>query len=186
MNLSLTNCSFSLDSPHNLLTDGIVTGHALNYIIYSHILLCIISLIHVYTYSCTYILLACIIYLTSLSTSPSTHTHTHTHTHTGLALVEITENPGTLFESQSIILSCTIDGGSDGNFTWFRNGVELTSSEVNVTVTGNHLMVSYLTVAEWNGACIRCRAVAMTAYGSSTLNLTVACKFSLLSISVIN
>ena len=96
---------------------------------------------------------------------------------TGLALVTISPDPGILFETQNLTLTCSIDGGvGDANFTWLRNGVELPGSEVNVTIVESQLTILHLTVAQWNAVCITCQAVAMTTTGSDLVNLTVVSK----------
>ena len=120
----------------------------------------------------------------SLSLSLSlTHTHTHTHTHSlsrlGLTLVTIEQSPELLFETQSVTLTCLIGGVSstDANYTWTRDGgVELTGSEGNVVLLGNQLTITNVSIAEWDGVCIACQAVAMTTMGSDSVNLTVTSK----------
>ena len=101
----------------------------------------------------------------------------HTHTHTGLSIVTIEQNPAILFETQNVTLSCNGVGGSDANYTWFMGDwVELTGSKDNVMLLGNQLIISELSVAEWDGVCITCQAVTMTTMDSDSLNLTVASK----------
>ena len=102
----------------------------------------------------------------------------NTITHiSGLSVVTIDqESPGLRFESQNVSFTCTINGASDGNYTWLRNGVELTNSDVNHTIFDNQLFISYLTVAQWNGTSITCQAVTMVSYGNASLDLLVACK----------
>ena len=86
------------------------------------------------------------------------------------------QNPGILFETQSVNLTCNISEAGEANYRWLRNGEELPGSTTNVIVNGNQLYISDLTVVGWNGMCITCQAVAMAAMGSDSLNLTVASK----------
>ena len=113
------------------------------------------------------------------------HTHTHTHTnactytHIGLALVTIEQSPELLFETQTVTLTCLIDGGSatDANYTWLRDGgSELTGSERNVVLLGDRLTISNVSIAEWDGVCIACQAITLTTMGSGSINLTVISK----------
>ena len=98
----------------------------------------------------------------------------------GLALVTIEQSPEPLFESQAVTLTCVSDDGTpinDTNYTWTRDGgVELTGSEVNVELLGNKLIISDVSIAEWDGVCIACKAVTMTTMASGSINITVTSK----------
>ena len=76
-------------------------------------------------------------------------------------------------------LTCLVDGASatDANYTWLRDGgSELTGSERNVMLLGNQLIISNVSIAEWDGVCIACQAVTIMTMGSGSINLTVTSK----------
>ena len=92
----------------------------------------------------------------------------------------IEQSPEPLFESQAVTLTCIVDDGApvtDANYTWTRDGgVELTGSEVNVELLGSQLIISDVSIGQWDGVCIACKAVTMTTMGSGSINITVTSK----------
>ena len=117
--------------------------------------------------------------LSLLSFTISPHLHTYARACTGLAMVTIEQSPEMLFETQTVTLTCLIDGAGviDANYTWLRDGgVELTEAESDVMLLGNQLNISNVSVSEWDGVCIACQAVTMTTMGSGSINLTVTSK----------
>ena len=95
----------------------------------------------------------------------------------------IEQSPEPLFESQDVTLTCVFDDGTpitDANYTWMRDGgVELTGSEANVELLGSQLIISGVSIAEWDGVCIACKAVTTTTMASGSINITVTSKSGL-------
>ena len=97
------------------------------------------------------------------------------NTHTGLTIVTIEQTPEILFETQTVTLTCVMDGaGPDTNYTWLRDEGVLTGIQSNVMLLGNQLSISNVSIAEWDGVCIACLT---TMGGSGSINLTVMSKF---------
>ena len=92
----------------------------------------------------------------------------------------IEQSPEPLFESQDVTLTCVFDDGTpttDANYTWMRDGgVELTGLEINVVLQDNQLIISNVSIDDWDGVCIACKAVTMTTMASGSINITVTSK----------